>query len=59
MHAGHIWTDRRLLMGHNALLLWQIARDIYTHYHIDMIIHDTAFDEPIGGTGGSKYVTRR
>ena len=29
------------------------------HYHLDMIIHDMAFVEPVGGTGGSKLVTRR
>ena len=27
-HAGHFGTDRSLLTGHDALLLWQIARDL-------------------------------
>ena len=27
-HAGYIGTDRSLLMGHNALLLLQVARDL-------------------------------
>ena len=27
-HAGHIGTDRSLLMGHDALRLQQIAEDI-------------------------------
>ena len=37
-HAGHIGTDRSLLMGHNALLLRQIARDLLhasLHRHND------------------------
>ena len=29
------------------------------YYHIDMITHNTAYDEPIGGTGGRKLVTCR
>ena len=45
-------------MGHDTLLLQQIARDIfYMHNHIDMITHNTTFGEPVGGTGGSKLVT--
>ena len=38
-HAGYIGTDRSLLMGHNALLLRQIARDLLpalSHRHDDM-----------------------
>ena len=35
----------------------QIARIFYMHYHIDMITHDAAFGEPVGGTGGRKLVT--
>ena len=38
-HAGHIGTDRSLLTGHDALLLRQIARIFYMHYHTDMITH--------------------
>ena len=59
VHAGYKGTGRRLLTGHNALLLRKIARDLYGHYHIDMIIHDKAFGKPVGGTVGSKLVTRR
>ena len=58
-HARYIGTGRGLLTGHNALLLRQIARDLYMHYHIDTITHGTAFGEPSGGTGGSKLVIRR
>ena len=29
------------------------------HFHIDMITYDTAFGEPVGGTGGSKLVIHR
>ena len=31
----------------------------YMHYHIDMIMHGTFFDEPVGGTGLSKLATCR
>ena len=26
------------------------------HYHTDMMTHDMAFGEPVGGTGGSKLL---
>ena len=38
-HAGHIGTDRSLLMGHNALLLRQTT--FYMHYRKDMVTHET------------------
>ena len=34
MHAGHIETDISLLMGHNALLIRQIAKD-----HLHALLH--------------------
>ena len=37
-------------MGYDALLLQQM------HYHMNMITHDTAFRETVGGTAGSKLV---
>ena len=49
-------TDRSLLTGRNALLLREIARDLYMHYQID-IIHGTAFDKPYGSTDGDKLIT--
>ena len=52
--AGYIGTDRNLLMGSNALLLWQTmqtAMDLHMHFHTDMIKHDTAFVEPVSSTG--------
>ena len=38
-------------IGHNVLLLRQTTRDIYMHYHIDMITNGMTFAEPVGGTG--------
>ena len=55
-HAGHIRTDRSLLMGHDALLLRQIARDLLhasLHRHNDTW---TAFFEPVVGTGGNSSI---
>ena len=57
-HAGHIGTDRSLLMGHNALLLRQIARDLLhasLHRHNDTW---TAFFVPVIGTGGNELITQ-
>ena len=50
---NYIGTDRSLLMGHNALLLRHIARDLLMHYHIERTTHGTAFVEPVTGTGWS------
>ena len=55
-HAGHIGTDRSLLMGHNALRLRQIVRDLL---HALSHRHDntwTAFVEPVVNTGGSSSI---
>ena len=43
-------TDRKLLTGHDALLLRQIARDLFTHCHINMITNGMAFGEPVVGS---------
>ena len=56
-HAGRVGIDRRLLTEHNAPLLRQIARDLFMHYHIDMITNGMAFGEPVGVTGGNKWIT--
>ena len=51
----YIGTDTSLLTGHNALLLQQIARDLFImHCQIDMITHDTVFGEAVGDAGGIK-----
>ena len=58
VHAGHVETYRNMLTGHDALLLWQIARDhlhALSHRHDDTWI---AFVEPVGSTGWSKAMTR-
>ena len=47
-------TDRSLLMGHNAYSYDRWLGIFYTHYHIDMITHRTAFGKPIIGAGGDK-----
>ena len=52
-HAGHIMTGGSLLTGHDALLLRQIVKDLYMHYHIDIWM---AFGEPVVGTGGDKLI---
>ena len=53
-HAGHIGIDRSLQMGHDALPLRHMARDLL---HALSHTYDstwTAFDEPVVGTGGEK-----
>ena len=55
-HAGYIWTDRSLLMAHDALLLRQTARDFLhalSHRHDDTW---AAFVEPVVSTGGNKSI---
>ena len=42
--------------GAHALLSPEIGI-FFMYYHIDMITHDTAFLEPVGGTGGDKLIT--
>ena len=54
----YICTDRSLLTGHDALLLWQIARDLV---HALSHRHEytwTPFVEPVISTGGNKLITR-
>ena len=52
-HAGYIGTDKSLLMWHDPLLFWNIARDLL---HVVSHKHDTrnTFDEPAGDPGWSK-----
>ena len=55
-HAGHIGTDRSLLMGHDVLLLRQIARDLLhasLHRHNDTW---TAFLDPVVSTGRNSLI---
>ena len=57
-HIRFIGTDRSLLTGHNTLLLWQIAKDLFhalPHRHDNIW---TAFGEPVVGTGGDKLISR-
>ena len=57
-NAGYVGTDGSLLMGHDALLLRRIARDLLhasSHRHNDTW---TAFFEPVVSTGGNKSITQ-
>ena len=53
----YIGTDRSLPMGHDAPLLWQMARDLL---HALAHRHDNtwmALGEPVVGTGRGKWIT--
>ena len=48
-HAYYVGTDKRLVMGHDALHLRHVA-SFYINYHVDMITHCKTFEKNCGDT---------
>ena len=48
-----LYRNRQKSAGHD-FLLDSLLGIFYMHFHRDMIIYDTAFGEPVGGTGRTR-----